>query len=67
MLFYSRRYLKEIRYIGVIIIFLALSSCSKFIQTDPPSTSLTGSTVFLDDASATAALIGIYERMEKRE
>lgn len=41
----------------------SLTSCEKFLEIDPPKTSLSGSTVFVSDATATAAVVGIYERM----
>lgn len=47
------------------IIALSFVSCEQFVEVDPPQTSLTGSTVFINDATATAAVIGIYARMSE--
>ena len=44
------------------ICFMGLS-CNKLIDVGPPKTDLTGNTVFTNDATATAALTGIYEKM----
>ena len=40
-----------------------LYSCKKFISIDPPKTALVSVSVFSDDATATAAITGIYNRM----
>jgi starch-binding outer membrane protein, SusD/RagB family len=50
-----------------ILLFISfsflLSSCRKFIEIEPPVTSINGKNVFLDDATAIAAVTGIYTRM----
>ncbi|MCG8321295.1 MAG: RagB/SusD family nutrient uptake outer membrane protein [Cytophagales bacterium] len=38
-------------------------SCQGFVEIDPPETALVGNTVFTSDATATAALTGIYNRL----
>jgi hypothetical protein len=47
----------------VAMIFFAVSSCEDFIQIDPPRTEIINETVFSNDASATAAVRGIYSLM----
>lgn len=42
---------------------LFLTSCRKFVEIDPPKTSLIKTTVFASDATATAAIISIYSSM----
>ena len=52
------------RNIFSILILCVLGSCKKFIAIDPPSTQLVTQTVFENDATATAAQLSIYARME---
>ncbi len=47
----------------IAILPLFLYSCEQFLEIDPPATALTSNTVFSDDATANAALLGIYENM----
>lgn len=47
----------------IIMIFFVTIGCKKFIAVDPPKSQLTGATVFEDDATATSAMTGIYNRM----
>lgn len=42
---------------------LICSSCKKFVEVDPPSTSLTGAVVYQDDVTAIAVLNGLYSQM----
>lgn len=42
---------------------LALPSCKKFIELDPPVTSVNEGNVYTEDANAAAALTGIYAKM----
>jgi starch-binding outer membrane protein, SusD/RagB family len=51
-----------IRYIPVILVILSYG-CTKFVTINPPSTQLVSSTVFTSDATASAAVIGIYSNM----
>src|ERR1700730_9296451 len=37
--------------------------CKKFIEVDPPKTELVQKTVFADSTTATAAILGIYNKM----
>ncbi len=43
-----------------IILFLLLISCEKFVEVEEPRTQLTSTTVFTNDATATAAMLGVY-------
>lgn len=45
------------------LLVLCFSSCKKFVQIDPPSTQLVGSTMFSNEATARTALNGIYSQM----
>ncbi|WP_316812858.1 RagB/SusD family nutrient uptake outer membrane protein [Pedobacter heparinus] len=45
----------------IAIVFLI--SCRKFVEIDPPKTSLIKSTVFTNDVTATAAMMDIYAQM----
>lgn len=47
----------------VIILLLVASSCKKFVEIGPPKTEIINETVFTSDASATAAIRGIYTLM----
>lgn len=38
-------------------------SCKKFVTIDPPQDRVVAGTVFVDDATATAAVVGIYSQM----
>ncbi|WP_316814260.1 RagB/SusD family nutrient uptake outer membrane protein [Pedobacter heparinus] len=47
----------------LIICCICALSCRKFVEIDPPKTSLIKATVFTDDATATATIIDIYGQM----
>lgn len=47
----------------VLVIFLSCSACEKLIEIDAPVDRITASEVFKSDASATAAVLGIYQDM----
>src|SRR6185437_13599524 len=49
--------------LGIYCGAIGLSSCKKFVQINPPSTQLVTSSVFDNDATATAAQIVIYSQM----
>lgn len=52
--------------IVVVIIYLSMpliTCCEEFVEIDPPVTSLTGNTVFMDDKTAISAVTGIYTQM----
>jgi hypothetical protein len=46
-----------------ISLLIFFTSCKKFVESDPPKTALISETVFSSDATATAAITGIYSRM----
>lgn len=59
--------MKNINFVRCILLLLIgsqlLSSCKKFLEIDPPKTSLVNETIFNNDAQATAALTSIYATM----
>ncbi|RQO75622.1 RagB/SusD family nutrient uptake outer membrane protein [Pedobacter sp. KBW06] len=50
-----------------IILCILHSSCKKFINIDPPNTQILSNLVFTSDATATAAVTGIYSRLAGSE
>jgi hypothetical protein len=44
----------------IIMMVLILTSCKKLVESEPPSTAITDNAVFKTDATAIAALTGIY-------
>jgi len=48
---------------GIVIFIVTQTSCKKLTDVPPPSTSLTGASVYASDATAIAALTGIYARI----
>lgn len=58
-------YLNKITLVISIILCTSVlaSSCKKFVTVDPPINALEGTVVFTDDATATAALLGIYSKI----
>lgn len=53
--------------IFMLLIFLLQTSCKKFITNELPRNEISSSFVFTDDASATAALAGIYSQMANHD
>lgn len=53
--------IKSIFYVLVLIILFP--SCKKFVEVDVPNTDLFKATVFTSDATANAAVVGIYNQM----
>jgi hypothetical protein len=49
-------------FIGCLLIFL--DGCKKFVEIDPPVTSISSVTVFSSNSSAASAMTGIYDEME---
>lgn len=49
----------------LLICIFFFSACKKFVAVPPPADQVVSSTVFLDDASASSALTGIYSEMMK--
>ena len=54
--------MKEI-YISIGVSLFMICGCKKFVQVDPPISSLTSSTVYSSNATAAAAVTGIYVKM----
>lgn len=52
-----------IKYILPFIFCIAMLSCKKFIEVDPPVSQVTSANVFNDDATATSAVTGLYARI----
>lgn len=48
---------------SIFLMMTFIMSCQDFVQIDPPRTDLTRETVFSDDATAEAAMSGIYQQM----
>ncbi|WP_316836294.1 RagB/SusD family nutrient uptake outer membrane protein [Pedobacter nutrimenti] len=55
--------MKAIKYIFLISILTAASSCKKYVDVDPSRTELAQSSVFVNDKTATAAMVGVYSDM----
>jgi hypothetical protein len=56
--------LLSFRRAGYNLLVLALATaCAEFVDVDTPKTEVTGATVYKDDATATAAVMGIYAKM----
>jgi hypothetical protein len=54
---------RVVSYAVMFSISIAVSSCKKFVEVDPPKTQISGGTVFQSDGTAIAAMNGIYSRM----
>lgn len=50
------------RIIPIFLVFIQ-TSCKKFVQIDPPSSQITGVTVYSNNGSAAAVMTGLYTRM----
>jgi starch-binding outer membrane protein, SusD/RagB family len=51
--------------LSFLVFILFLYGCNKFVEIDPPKTSLTGSAVFANNKSANAAVANIYILMSR--
>lgn len=47
----------------ILILSFAIDSCRKFVEVDPPVTSITGSTVYENNVSAAAVMTGLYSNI----
>jgi hypothetical protein len=47
----------------IMIMLIPLAGCKKYLEIDPPVTSINSGNVFQEDATATAALTAVYSRM----
>ncbi|ATP56259.1 RagB/SusD family nutrient uptake outer membrane protein [Pedobacter ginsengisoli] len=50
-----------------LIVLLFCTSCSKFVEVDPPITSTNGDNVFNEDGSAMAVMTGLYTNMSQMD
>lgn len=51
------------RILFILLLMAGISSCSKLVEVNPPSTSLTGLNVYSSDATAIAVVTGIYAQL----
>lgn len=56
--------MRQLIIIFIVLLSLSFPSCKKYLDPGPPSTQLTGETVFKNDATAIAAQLSIYSEME---
>ncbi len=60
----TKSFIQTIRYtIAAVLAILTFTSCKKFIEIDEPADQIVSSSIFRDDASAEAAIRGIYSEM----
>ncbi len=52
-----------LKYIYTLLLYFGISSCTRFVAVPAPSNQLITSTVFTNDATANAAVLGIYSNM----
>jgi starch-binding outer membrane protein, SusD/RagB family len=55
----------KIFFAGWLLLVTGLGSCKKFLEIEPPKTSLTEANVYLSDATAISVLTGIYTNLAK--
>lgn len=55
--------MKVSKYILVFALLSLTASCKKYVDVDAPRTELAQSTVFVNDKTATAAMVGVYSDM----
>jgi starch-binding outer membrane protein, SusD/RagB family len=61
-----RTFTLEPKYLTILVLFLGATgqySCKKFVEIDPPTTSIAGSTVYSNNTSAEAVMTGMYSDM----
>ncbi|ACU60680.1 RagB/SusD family nutrient uptake outer membrane protein [Chitinophaga pinensis] len=51
----------------VLLIIVSLTSCSKFVEVNPPITNINGENVYNENGTAIAVLTGIYVNMSKAD
>jgi starch-binding outer membrane protein, SusD/RagB family len=49
----------------LLVLSMLLTACAEFIDVGPPKNEITGVAVYKDDATATAAIVGIYAKMSE--
>ncbi|MNK07515.1 SusD family protein [compost metagenome] len=55
--------MKAIKYILIVVLITATISCKKYVDVDPSRTELASASVFVNDRTATAAMVGVYSDM----
>jgi hypothetical protein len=55
--------MRAIKYLLVIVLLAVTVSCKKYVEVDAPRTELAQSSVFVNDRTATAAMVGVYSDM----
>jgi len=55
--------MKILYYILFIAVLTGFTSCKKYVQVENPKDQLVNSSIFVNDATATAAMVGIYSDM----
>ena len=55
--------LTPIKYLLIVTLMTCCGSCKKLVETTPPATNLVSESVYASDATASAAVTGIYEQM----
>lgn len=55
--------MKAIIYIPLVALLSLSVSCKKFVDIDPPRTELSSESLFVNDKTATSAMVGIYSDM----
>lgn len=54
---------KHLFLISVVLLTMQLVSCKKFVDVNAPETKIVAATVFIDNATATSAMVGVYSQM----
>tara|TARA_R110002049_G_scaffold17075_2_gene66982 strand:- start:10179 stop:11615 length:1437 start_codon:yes stop_codon:yes gene_type:complete len=60
-----QKLLQRIKQVFVVCLVLGLSSCSDFVEIDPPKNTLIAETVFEDEATVESALANLYYKMRE--
>lgn len=55
--------MKIIKYILAVLLMTSAVSCENYVAVDPPKTELSSASVFVNDRSAIAAMVGVYSDM----
>ena len=53
----------KFRVLPTLVLLIAMSSCKKLVDVNPPITSITGASVYTTDANSISAVTGIYSGM----
>jgi len=55
--------MKVLYYIALIAVLTNITSCKKYVQVENPKDQLVNASIFVNDATATSAMVGIYSDM----